>query len=877
MKKFVAMLLALAMVFALAACSNSNNDNQVSDEPTKAPVVEENNTQPEVEEPAVPTYTYDTNLTEFPTLWNPHTYQTSTDSSILSYVSDSLYGFDYNEDETSFALVPMMAADEPIDVTADYVGKYGVEEGDTAKVWKIPLREDLAWEDGTPITANSYVESAIRLLNPVAKNSRADSLYSGSVQIVNTEDYLKQGGYNYANLLNNPVPDDMRTYVADDAFTVKEDGQFATEKGDVWFGADVDTNWGSAFTLYAAYGYFDVPADPEGEEAEKMTDEEKEEFEATKAFMANISHYWYDVIVPNMNEAGYVPVTAEVKEAVQELVAYLQDYASLADYVAVRGDYATVEWEEACFIGRDYPEMDFSEVGIFAISDYELGYALIKPADGFELKYSMPDGYLVYTELYDACTSIDENGLYVNTYNTSAETTKSYGPYIMSSFQADKEIHYTRNDNFYDVKNGYYQCTDVVIHSVSEASTRLQMFLSGELDTYGLQKDDMDTYLMSDYTYLSHSASVWCMVFNPDKEALEKTQAAAGENINKTILTVKEFRQALAYGLNRSDFSLATMPTCTPAFGLMSANHIVDVESGLGYRDTEVAKQVLAEFWGVSEDIGEGKLYADLDEAVDALTGYNPDLAKQKFDEAYDIAIAEGLMDEDDIIQICVGLPTSSSATYNNGYEFIQNSFTELVKGTKLEGKLTFTKDDTLGNAFGDRLRDNSVDMLFYVGYSGSELDPFNLMEVYVDHSKGGQLQYDPCIDYATVPMTVEINGVEYTASVFDWQKIMNGIPCTITAADGTEMEYSCGSADKDPETRLHILGEFERNILMNYDNIPISCDSSATLVGQQVQYHSDEYIYGVGFGGLRYMTFNYSDAEWAEYVASQGGELDYT
>ena len=100
-------------------------------------------------------------------------------------------------------------------------------------------------------------------------------------------------------------------------------------------------------------------------------------------------------------------------------------------------------------------------------------------------------------------------------------------------------------------------------------------------------------------------------------------------------------------------------------------------------------------------------------------------MAKTYFDSAYDTAIAEGLMDEDDVIEIMVGTPNSTSAFYNNGYEFIVNNYTEAVKGTKLEGKLTFKRDDTLGNGFADALRNNSVDMLFGVGWTGSTFDPF--------------------------------------------------------------------------------------------------------------------------------------------------------
>jgi len=831
MKKFLALLLALIMVISLAACTNEPDPTEP---PTSAPTqgntpTTEPTEAPTTEPTEAPTYTYDVNLTEFPTLWNPHTYTTNTSSSIMSYIMDAMYTFDYNEDESGFALVPSMAAEEPIDITADYVGQYGIKEGDTGRVYKFVLRDDLAWEDGTVINAHSFVESAKRLLNPAAQNFRADTMYSGAVQILNTKNYLKQG-----KTVNDTMADQGLSFAT---LVKNDDGTYSMPTGEpVYFPIDIGGNYlGDPLSAYiGAYGsdYFSLT-------------------------------YWEDLKALVDPETGCVPVTDDTYKYMLDIVtgnpAWNEDESYLPMYMQAE---------------ITYPEMAWDEVGIFALSDNELVYVLVKPSAGFDLKYSLPDSYLVHLETYDACESIDENGLYTNTYGTSVETTKSYGTYNMVSFQADKEVHFVRNDDHFTVADGHYQATDVIIHCVPEAQTRLQMLISGELDTYGLQTEDMDKYLMSDYTYLSSTASVWGMVFNPNKEALETKQAEAGDNINKTILTVLEFRQAMAYGMNRTEFSLATMPTCTPTFGLLSNQHIVDVEAGTGYRSTEVAKQVLADFWGLSNDIGEGKLYADLDEAVDAITGYNPTLAQAKFNEAYDKAIADGLMDEDDTIQICIGLPSATSSIYNNGYEFIVNNYTELVKGTKLEGKLTFTRDDTIGDNFGGALRDNQVDMLFYVGFSGSELDPYNLMSVYVD---GGNLQYDPCVNYKNINMTVELDGTEWTTTVYNWYEIMNGTAHTITDAEGNTKEYSCGAADNDPESRMQILGTFEGAIMMNYDFIPLSGDSSAQLVGQQVQFHSDEYMYGVGFGGLKYMTFNYSDAEWADYVASQNGELDYT
>ena len=76
-------------------------------------------------------YTYNTYLSTFPTKWNPHTYETATDSEIIGYTELGFYTFDYNENKDGFVVVPEMATEMPIDVSADYVGEeWGIEEGE---------------------------------------------------------------------------------------------------------------------------------------------------------------------------------------------------------------------------------------------------------------------------------------------------------------------------------------------------------------------------------------------------------------------------------------------------------------------------------------------------------------------------------------------------------------------------------------------------------------------------------------------------------------------------------------------------------------------------------------------------------------------------
>ena len=827
MKKFLALMLAALMVLSMfAGCNNSTTNNS---DPTGTGSTETTGTVVDTKA----TYTYNYALSTFPTNWNYCTYQTATDAEILDYIVDGFYSFDYNEDMTGYKMVDAMAVGDPKDVTADYVGQYGIEEGDTAQAYVITIRDDLYWNNGDHITTYDFVESAKRLLDPTAQNYRADSMYSGSCSIYGAESYLKQGlTVKEENAISN-------AYAISD-LVLGDDGVYYTpDGGGVYIAVSNSkglTEWLSGRTL---------------------------EFYVNYAMLEDGTNGWFDItywedLLALVDDEGFVTLTSETLPYLETLISGNPAWGETAE---------DAMWYLYC--DATYPEYSWDNVGWVALSDYELLFVMTKPLSGFYLKYNL-FAPLVHLETYDACAKIEE-GVYTNTYGTSAETTMSYGPYVLTAFQKDKQYTLEKNEYYYGLTEDTYQTTTIVVDCVAEASTKLELFLQGKLDSYGLTKEDMETYQLSDYTYWSTGASTYAITFNPNYDALVSQQALAGENINKTILTVKEFRMAMSFALDRNAFCLATSPTNGPAFGLYSTLNVSDPEAGVTYRSTDPAKNVLAEFWGVKESIG--TLYEDIDEAIDSITGYNLTKGQQLFNEAYDIAISSGLMDADDIIEIKIGIPNPSSTFYSGGYEYLVNCYTEAVKGTKLEGKLTFSKDDTVGNDFADALINNQIDMLFGVGWSGSALDPYGLMEAYVS----SDYQYDASTDYTAITCDITINGTVYTASVWDWYCIMNGETCTIKAADGSTMEYSCGTMDNDPDTRLEILAALEGTVLMNYCFIPIMDASSASLRGMQINYKTEEYVFGMGFGGIKYYTYNYSDAEWEEFVASNNGSLDYT
>lgn len=848
-KKLISLLLASAMVVSLAACGGkgdepAGNDVTPGAETTPSddaqPGDDGENTTPAVDENA--SYTYNTSTTAFPTNWSPALQQTNEDQTLLQYLEAPLYAFDYNDTMDGYKLIPCAAAGDPTDVTADYVGQWGIEEGDTARVWSFPLREDVKWEDGTPITAHDYVRSAELMLDPVAKNHRADSFYASSLKVVNAKNYLYAGQHAYLNPMIVNMTDDE--YIPVDSFEVNEEGLLTVDGKDLAVDLNTGSSWGASLGDYYSEGMY-VNADGVDVYAE--------------------------ILEPNANADGFVPVTQEVYDAVSLCIAQLHGYADADAYAADAGDYAYLEAQEMMNYGETYEEMDFSEVGFAAPSDYELVIALDVPLEGFYLRYSFTNGWLLKEDLYLSCESVVD-GVYTNTYGTSAETTASYGPYKLTSFQKDKEYVLERNENYFDLE-GKYQTTRIVMHCVAEAATRLQMFLNGELDSYGLTSDDMETYATSDYTYYATEASTFFVAMNPDMDALAANQAALGDNFNKTILTVKEFRQALSYSLDRASFALATAPTNSPAYGVYSNLIIYDPEVGSTYRSTDEAKQVLVDFWGLTDDIGEGKLYENMDDAIDSITGYNLEMAREKFNEAYDIAKEQGLIDDDDVIQLMIGIPDGESNFYNKGNEFLVNCWTEAVVGTPFEGRLTFALNDTLGNGFGTALRNNEVDILFGVGFTGSALDPYNLIQCYTTDDN---LRYNTCWDSANDMLTINLGGKDWTASVADWTYTISGEKITIKDADGNTQEFSAGVTDDNSQERFEILAALEGAVLERYELLPLIDDSSAELKSMKINFATEDYVFGMAFGGIKYYTYNYTDDEWAAFVAEQGGTLTY-
>ena len=115
------------------------------------------------------------------------------------------------------------------------------------------------------------------------------------------------------------------------------------------------------------------------------------------------------------------------------------------------------------------------------------------------------------------------------------------------------------------------------------------------------------------------------------------------------------------------------------------------------------------------------------------------------------------------------------------------------------------------------------------------------------------------CWDPTTETLTLTVEGEEVTKTWQDWSGCMIG---------------SGDMANKSFETKLQILADMEENYMNFFYRIPLASSTAPFLMSYQCNQYTPDYNIMYGFGGIELMTFNYTDAEWDEFVKANNNDL---
>ena len=378
------------------------------------------------------------------------------------------------------------------------------------------------------------------------------------------------------------------------------------------------------------------------------------------------------------------------------------------------------------------------------------------------------------------------------------------------------------------------------------------MFNAGEIDGIGIDVSVAPDYKGSDRAYFTPDDYVGSLQLQSSAEQLKAREEAG---IDKEMLTYADFRTALSLAIDRNDYTAKCTTASLKGLGLYNSMHYYDVANGGVYRNTDEAKKVLCQTYGV--DVSK---YASLDEAVESITGYNLEAARALIDAAYAKALADGEISETDKVVLTFGTSTDSESTRRH-YDYLSKAWTEMCKGTALEGRIEFEFNASFGSKWADDFRSGGYDICLG-GFSGAAWNPGYFLLAYL----GPDYMYSTAWDTSATMMTFTMKGVgengadiTETMSLMDWYACLNGL-------EGCKYDWS--EAALPNAQRLQLIAALEGEILKVYYTVPLFYSFGASLLSYKVDYITYEYNTFMGYGGLKYMSYNFDDAEWAAEVA---------
>lgn len=813
-QKKLLMLIAMVLVVVLCAsvltaCKKDKGND------------DENVTKPGTgwEDPKM--YTMREYTSQMPSQWCTILSSDNVNNEMESYFTSAFYEFNYKFDANGKIVpgaytVEYSAATKLEDVTKKYAGQYGLAaDAEKGQAFAMTLRNDLKWDDGTPIKATDFVYSMSQQLSPKYLFATASNYYSGNYVIHNAQNYVKQGQKGMF-----PAYSVMKEYnVADDAKLIySTTNSRVAEKG---FTPEV---------IVAAFGI-------EGMTVEKIN---------------------------ALNGKSL----ADIKK----------DAALNETWEALLGAWKTDPNEELDFFETEYeyPAMDFSEVGYFVgDNEYELVMVIdgtLNPLDAegnltYEAGYYFSGWPLVKKDLWERCEDQSKTP-YANSYCTTLEKSASWGPYKLTNYQDQKTYTVSRNDKWF----GYglpqyanqYQTDAIVTEKIEEWDTAWLAFQKGNLDDIGMDVKIAADYRTSKRAYFT--PETYTFDLNIQSNATSKT-----DKRNNLLLNYADFRKAISLSLDRDDYCAKNNPSSQAALGLLNSMYYNDVENGKVYRDSIQAKEAILNAYGATKNadgswkVGE-TTYTDIEDALDATTGYNLTLARQLVENAVAQAKKDGKYSDGDEIILTYGIETQTANT-DRVKNWFQAAFDNMTKGTSIEGKVKIEYFMFSSATWSKQFEDGEYDLCFSAWGNAPFNPAYLLCETQISEDNRYAKKWDPKTVSVTVKATPDADHKDgiYTYNLEQWRLILQG-------KDGCPVNFK----NFPMEDQLTALGAVETAILKEYYSIPVFSRYSASLMGYKVDYVSYEYNTFMGYGGIRYMTFNYDDTAWAEFVASNNNILNY-
>lgn len=849
-------------------------------------------------------HTYNTSISSNIKSWNIFNIENEVQEIIPSYTSLGLYAKSFNNDLTGYEITSEMAESDPVlvdsQISLDEKEEYYSTSNPFNQVYDIYLNKNAKFENGKLIKSDDYVESLKRLLDPKFANFKADSFYQSDLRIINAENYYKQNrkiieetykylndnntfkdpinqgndGYFYINIgkytsfLNTIYPNDsssnLYTLLKDDKYNSTEYLKKAT------------TRIIDAVSYYLIYICDRKANENFYNKNFQKWNEAKLSNDLTSSMY--LDHPFIDILEfdnnpiyvrKNHDNPNFLDVNNQEKYSSSSFISDLNyflnynfNYNSLSSYKKVL--FCNVFYDK---------NVDFSSVGIKKIDDYKFRLYLSKPIEIDNLKLALTSPFLVDVEKYDKLTIELTPSKKMTSYATNTKDNyTSYGPYKIESYEFGKTVRLVKNENYYGYKDNkhlnQYQMDEINISIIENYETRKTLFMQGKLDELELNNNDNAKYATSLRTFTSYDSYTQKMTINSDFDKLKSRQTAKK---NKTILNNLNFRKGLSLGIDRKEFVKKATSGSKPSTFLLNDLYLNSLKSGQSYRLTKEGKEV---YNNVYKELGGNPFDKDYQKTALSETdyGYNYQMAVyyvyKAFEEEFKKNNANNLQYGDTIdLEIRVFDETKDETL--NMYNFLYSTYSQIINeannilklndNEKIKLNISLKSDQDYYNT----AKNGNFDIIF-TAWGGLTSSPYQMMQVYIDSNFSQTYEYGFKGKQDQIYLDIDLNDDKKIDEVNEHRSYTSWFHYMVELDSSTHLE-----------TKLKVLSQLESGVINRFEAIPIASLGSSFLLSFKIDNITNNYIPLLGYGGFRYMKFNYTNDEYDSFLKTFNYQLE--
>ena len=277
---------------------------------------------------------------------------------------------------------------------------------------------------------------------------------------------------------------------------------------------------------------------------------------------------------------------------------------------------------------------DFSNVGIKAVDDYTLQYTLSQPEPYWnsKLTYSVTwpvNGDFLKSKGKDFGKSTDPTSILYN------------GPYLLKSLTTKSSIEFTKNENYWDKDNVYFDTVKLTYDDGTDQESLERNFTDGVYNLARLYPTSsnyskVEKQYKDNIFYTQPGAAVEGVGINIDRQTYDHTSKENDQQktSTKTALLNKDFRQALGFAIDRTNYAAQL----NGKEGGSTAVRNIFVKPDFVQADGKDFGTMVMDQLPAYGDEWSGVNLADSQDGL-----YNPEKAKAEFAKAKEALQAEGV------------------------------------------------------------------------------------------------------------------------------------------------------------------------------------------------------------------------------------------